>query len=186
MALAVALAACLTAGSAQAETGAKGIGDPLLPYAGNGGYDVSHYDLALRWIPDHQAIHGRARISMVPSVELSRFDLDLRRQMAVRSVLIDGRAAAFDQSGRELVITPAEPLVAGAPVLVDVAYRGSPKPISLRYLGFTYAGWISHGNEAFVANEPDGASTWFPANDHPLDKAKRGADAAGAQATDRR
>ena len=32
-------------------------------------------------------------------------------------------------------------------------------------------GWVATQEGAMVANEPDGASTWFPANDHPSDKA---------------
>lgn len=31
--------------------GAAGGGDPYFPYAGNGGYDVLHYDLDLRYTP---------------------------------------------------------------------------------------------------------------------------------------
>lgn len=35
-------------GDAPAENrGADGVGDPLFPQSGNGGYDVQHYDLAL-------------------------------------------------------------------------------------------------------------------------------------------
>jgi hypothetical protein len=32
-------------------------------------------------------------------------------------------------------------------------------------------GWVSTPDGSFVANEPDGASTWYPVNDHPTDKA---------------
>ena len=32
-------------------------------------------------------------------------------------------------------------------------------------------GWVTFRDGAMVANEPDGASTWFPSNDHPRDKA---------------
>ena len=32
-------------------------------------------------------------------------------------------------------------------------------------------GWVSYADGAFVANEPEGASTWYPVNDHPTDKA---------------
>ena len=34
-----------------------------------------------------------------------------------------------------------------------------------------FYGWVSYDDGAFVANEPDGASTWFPVNDSPYDKA---------------
>ena len=32
-------------------------------------------------------------------------------------------------------------------------------------------GWVSFDDGAFVANEPEGASTWYPVNDHQTDKA---------------
>ena len=32
-------------------------------------------------------------------------------------------------------------------------------------------GWIPTDDGAFVAGEPQGAPTWFPANDTPADKA---------------
>ena len=32
-------------------------------------------------------------------------------------------------------------------------------------------GWIATGDGSFVVSEPEGASTWYPVNDHPSDKA---------------
>ena len=32
-------------------------------------------------------------------------------------------------------------------------------------------GWVAFEDGAFVANEPEGASTWYPVNDVPYDKA---------------
>jgi aminopeptidase N len=33
-------------------------------------------------------------------------------------------------------------------------------------------GWVTVPDGAMVANEPEGSGTWFPANDHPRDKAR--------------
>ena len=44
--------------------GAPGVGDPYFPYAGNGGYDVQHYDLDLTYTPpepDPAPPTGRSR-----------------------------------------------------------------------------------------------------------------------------
>jgi aminopeptidase N len=52
---------------------------------------------------------------------------------------------------------------------VDVAYGGTtgqPQDAT----GALY-GWVSFADGAFVANEPEGASTWYPVNDVPYDKA---------------
>ena len=55
------------AGSAQAATvtfapGAPGIGDPYFPLDGNGGYDVSHYDLNVEYDPSTDVLRGLERI----------------------------------------------------------------------------------------------------------------------------
>ena len=51
-----------------------------------------------------------------------------------------------------------------------MTYGGTPQPISLGSAIFG-AGWQTDGRDAYVVSEPAGAATWFPANDHPTDKA---------------
>ncbi len=46
--------------------GAPGIGDPYYPAYGNGGYDVSHYDLRLTYRPDSDRLEGTATILAAP------------------------------------------------------------------------------------------------------------------------
>ena len=41
------LAVAAPASAAPYVAGAPGAGDPFFPFAGNGGYDVKHYDLTL-------------------------------------------------------------------------------------------------------------------------------------------
>jgi len=55
---------------------------------------------------------------------------------------------------------------------VTVAYGGVPKPIkgSPIVFGSDY-GWQYTTDGAFVGCEPNAASTWYPSNDHPSDKA---------------
>ena len=43
--------------------GSSGVGDPIFPKAGNGGYDVSHYDLTLSYDPADGMLDGRAGIT---------------------------------------------------------------------------------------------------------------------------
>src|SRR4051794_21414408 len=58
--------------------GAPGIGDRLFPLAGNGGYDVRHYDLDLHYATADpaQSLDGTVRIVARATQSLSRFDLD--------------------------------------------------------------------------------------------------------------
>ena len=85
---------------------------------------------------------------------------------------VDGAAAAFDHADSELVVTPGEPIPVGASFVTEVAYAGRPGAIGDGVPGSSdTAGWHVRGDTAFVAGEPVGAATYFPANDHPSDKA---------------
>ncbi|MFC6878610.1 MULTISPECIES: M1 family metallopeptidase [Actinomadura] len=148
--------------------GSPGLGDAYFPEEGNGGYDVGHYDLALDYDPASNALVATAKVKARATQDLSRFNLDLK-QLTVKSVQVDGRKAGFSRKGQELTVTPARGLRKGTRFTVTVAYSGTPKPISRPDLG-TF-GWIKTPDGAYVVSEPDGASTWFPSNDHPLDKA---------------
>jgi aminopeptidase N len=171
-------ALCLAAGclvlapaAARADVGSPGVGDPYFPLAGNGGYDAQHYDLTLSYSPRTNRLVGRTVVQARALVLLTRFDLDFKG-MRVRAVTVDGQPAAFRRAGQELQITPAAPLAAGAPFTVSVRYRGVPRTVSGSNIiaGEPY-GFVHTPDGQFVAAEPDAASTWFPCNDHPLDKA---------------
>src|SRR3954469_8265385 len=87
--------------------GAAGIGDRLYPTLGNGGYDVQHYDLDLRYATDApaQGIDGTWTILAVATHSLSRFDLASAGD-SVGDVTVDGLPARFSRDGEDLVITP--------------------------------------------------------------------------------
>ncbi|KRD01415.1 MULTISPECIES: M1 family metallopeptidase [unclassified Streptomyces] len=156
----------IPASAASGSPGAPGIGDPYYPAYGNGGYDVSHYDLRLKYRPATDELEGTATILAKATQDLSRFDLDFL--LDVSEVRVDGAAAAFAASGEhELEITPRKPLTEGAQVTIVVRYRGVPS--SKQAYGFT--SWHRTPDGGVGANEPEAAWWWFPSNDHPLDKA---------------
>ncbi|MEU5695010.1 M1 family metallopeptidase [Actinosynnema sp. NPDC020468] len=143
--------------------------DPYYPKDGNGGYDVTDYDVALTYNPLTRLIDARTTVSAVTTQRLSRFDLDLRG-LSVWRVAVDGVPAAFSRAGEhELVITPATILPAGKEFTVEVAYRGRPTPEQTPR-GLT--GWrTSRTGGAFAAGAPHPASTWFPVDETTADKA---------------
>jgi aminopeptidase N len=152
--------------------GARGAGDPYFPLQGNGGYRVKHYGLQLDYRPATHQLSGRTRIVGHTTKPLSRLDLDLRLSMRVQSVRVNGVAAAFAQPRalrQELVITPATALPAGHVLDVDVRYRGTVRHVTDP--DGSADGFIVTRDGAFVANEPQGAPSWFPVNDTPRDKA---------------
>jgi aminopeptidase N len=150
------------------QPGAAGAGDPYFPNAGNGGYEVDHYDLRLDFSPARGRIVALATISATSSQGLSSFNLDLRG-LRVSSVTVDGSPAAFRRQGSELTVVPGTAIASGARFQVVVAYAGKPKPL-IGADGFP-TGWIPTRGGAFVGNEPRGAITWFPCNDDLTDKA---------------
>ncbi|MQA74272.1 MAG: M1 family peptidase [Solirubrobacterales bacterium] len=154
--------------SAQFAPGADGLGDPFFPHAGNGGYEVAHYDLRLDYRPDGARLEARARIDANATQDLSAFDLDYRGPR-IRSVRVDGRRAAYGRTGQELVITPDAGLPAGSRFEVVVRYSGRPRQIVDPDGGIE--GWVRTDDGAFVVGEPQGSPTWFPCNDYPTDKA---------------
>ncbi|MEV4289166.1 M1 family metallopeptidase [Nonomuraea bangladeshensis] len=154
---------------ADARAGAPGIGDPAFPLDGNGGYDVAHYAIAIDYTPADRQLRGVTTITAAATQDLSSFDLDLTGY-DVSGVTVDDEAATFSRQGQELKIRPARPIEDDDRFTVRVSYAGTPQPVvNSANLG-TY-GFIPTRDGAFVTAEPDGAKTWFPANDHPSDKA---------------
>jgi aminopeptidase N len=147
--------------------GADGIGDPYFPQAGNGGYDVTKYDIQVRYDPPTDRIEGHTTITARATEDLSRFDLDLR--LPASAATVDDRPARIHQDAGELEVTPAVAVPAGTSMTVRVDYAGVPSGIPG---GPGVASpWVRTADGAVAVGEPDIAAWWFPANDHPLDKA---------------
>ncbi|MFJ1589385.1 M1 family metallopeptidase [Kitasatospora albolonga] len=165
-ALAATLVLAIPASAATGTVGAPGIGDPYYPAGGNGGYDVSHYDLRLKYEPRTDLLEGTATILATTTQELTRFNLDFG--LTVSEVRVNGKKAAFAKSGdQELEVTPADRLAQGKDVSVVVRYAG--KPSELKINGWT--AWARTPDGGVAAQEPESAVWWYPSNDHPLDKA---------------
>jgi aminopeptidase N len=148
--------------------GSAGLGDPLYPLGGNGGYDVGHYSLAFSYDPATRLFDGTATITATATQNLSRFDLDLRG-FDIGRLIVNGAAAAFARDGQELVITPPAGLPAGAPFTVVVGYSGVPSVVTDP--DDSIEGWVPTDDGAFVVGEPQGSPAWYPVNDNPRDKA---------------
>ncbi len=147
--------------------GAEGIGDPYFPLAGNGGYDVTGYDIQIRYDPATDRLEGDTTITALATESLSRFNLDLR--LAASAVTVDGQPAGIRQDGGELQVTPAQPVRAGQPMVVQVDYAGVPSDIADG--DGAAEPWTRTADGAVAVGEPESAAWWFPSNDHPSDKA---------------
>jgi aminopeptidase N len=149
--------------------GAAGFGDDYFPFAGNGGYDVGHYDLDLDYDYRTQVLDASARITARATQKLRRFNLDLRG-FDISRLEVNGHPSDFERAGEhELVITPHTPLVTNHAFTVEVDYSGVPQTV-IDPDGSS-EGWVKTADGAFVVNEPQGSPGWFPVNDDPNDKA---------------
>ncbi|MFN8518027.1 MAG: M1 family metallopeptidase [Chloroflexota bacterium] len=171
--------------------GARTVGDRFYPTLGNGGYDVRHYDLDLTWEspsaehPDGRMV-GTARLDMVTTQDLAELSLDLARATTdVTSVRVDGVSvdATRDGLGRKLVVPLGDARPSGTALDIEVEWTAAPvgihrlgEGLSLLGTGVDRAresrGFLPDGDGgAFLASQPNGAHTLFPANDHPSDTA---------------
>ncbi len=149
--------------------GTLGIGDPYYPRFGNGGYDVEHYDLAIRYGPGTNHLRGVATITAQTTQDLSCFSLDLVG-LTVSAVTVNGDPATRSRTHHELMITPAAPLASGADLTVVVTYDGFPKGFVIPSID-AVSGFIRTADGVVIAGEPEAATAWFPVNDHPTDRA---------------
>lgn len=161
------LAAPVTADAGSA--GSAGVNDPYFPDLGNGGYDVLHYtiDIAVTVAPAHYS--ATTTIDAQATQDLSAFNLDFDGG-TVASARVNGAAAQVAQADTELTITPAQPLAAGAAFTAEIVYAGTPQTRS-HPESFAALGWLPTRDGLTVLGEPAGASSWYPVNEHPLDKA---------------
>jgi aminopeptidase N len=159
-------------------TGSAGLGDSFFAKSGNGGYDVSHYDVRLRYGPEKNVFQAGTRTTVSAQVTqpagLDRFHLDYRGPHITDLRVIDGATLVeipsdFSRDGQELIITTEELLGASDEFSVQVSYRG--KPTEITDPDGSTEGWVRTDDGAFVVGEPRGTPAWMPANDHPTDKA---------------
>ncbi len=180
--------------------GAAGIGDAYFPLDGNGGYDVQNYDLDLAFDPITKRISGTAAVTLTATQNLSAFNLDFDTRdengvdrLVISDLRVDGRTSAYslattqisgetaqplaadegpadaiDPPRTELTVTPDAGIPIGTTLTVEIDYAGVPILIDD---AFGAAGVFPTADGMVIVGEPRVAATWFPANDHPADKA---------------
>lgn len=174
VAIFAAIAIAVAAAPAQAGVdtiGSGGVGDPFFPKSGNGGYDVTSYDIDLRYSPATNRFLGGTRTTIVAQVTqpsgLTRFNLDYRGP-AITGLQVNNADADYSRDGQELIVTPSAPLPTGSTMEVAVRYKGKPGEVTDP--DGSLEGWVRTSDGAFVVGEPQGSPGWYPANDHPSDK----------------
>jgi aminopeptidase N len=146
-------------------------GDSLLPELGSADLDVQAYDVRLAYDPETRQLDGTVTISTAVARAVDELILDAG-DLTVETVSLDGAAAEFEHGDGELVVDAGDgvgPAAANEPVEVAVTYRDEAGAVPSS--GLSPEGWFPTDTGSYVLNEPDGAHTWMPVNDHPSDKA---------------
>jgi aminopeptidase N len=181
-----------TAPTVEYSPGASGIGDDYFPLDGNGGYTVDNYALDLSYDPATDELAGTATITAVATQNLSAFNLDFDG-LTTESITVNNEPATWSTATTqissvtgqplepgsadpvaspprtELTVVPAHGINTSDPFTAVVTYRGIPVTVNDAF--GAVSGVIHTDDGMLVVGQPRVAATWFPANDHPADKA---------------
>jgi aminopeptidase N len=157
-----------TPASAAPTPGSPGLGDPIYPGAGNGGYDVEHYDIRLTYQPATDELSGTTTILAKATQDLSQFNLDFG--LKVTSVRVGNAPAVFSKDpadNSELIVTPSRPVLKNEQLLVVVGYADIPSKVVVDNRTI----WTRTATGGISVSQPRTSEWWYPSNDHPSDKA---------------
>jgi aminopeptidase N len=148
------------------------VADELYPKRGNPGLDVLHYGLELDWSPTTKVLTGTATLRIRPTRDAPDLRLDFTG-LTVDAVTVDGATVTGSVAGEKLTV--AAPVTAEKPVTLVVTYHGTPKQVPMpsrrgdagEGLGLR----ATEDGSLWTMQEPWGALTWYPANEHPSDEA---------------
>ena len=148
------------------------VADKLYPQRGNPGLDVLHYDLKLDWAPASKTLIGTATLRIRPTQDAAGLSLDFTA-LTVDQVTVDGVPATGAVAKEKLTVPVA--VTADRPVTLVVDYHGTPKTVPMpsrrgdadEGLGLH----VTKDGSLWTMQEPWGALTWYPANEHPSDEA---------------
>ncbi|GIH09930.1 peptidase [Rhizocola hellebori] len=148
------------------------VADPLYPQHGSVGIDVLHYGLDLTWEPAEKQLTGAATVRMRANTFLPKITLDFSHTFTVESVTVDGLTTASSIADDNLTIPVA--LAKDRYATLVIVYHGTPATVPMpshrsdaEGLGLT----VTPDGSLWTMQEPYGAFTWYPVNDHPSDKA---------------
>lgn len=130
--------------------------------------DVLKYDLSIDLYPEKRMIKGNATITgLIKNKAIGRLDLNFYDNLEISSATLNGKPAEFQRSERHISFSLDN--FKSDTFVVNIIYEGTPKRLGLS--SFTF-GEINDQSVVYSLNEPDYASTWFPCNDIPDDKAQ--------------
>jgi len=130
------------------------------------GFDVLKYDITIDIDDQSHYIEGSVIATVLAEEYLTEINYELE-ELNVSSVLVNGSAAGFIyQNGLITIDLPG--IDSGEEFTTTVEYYGYPQLSDDIYS----IGMIFNINYVFTLSDPSGCRWWFPAYDHPWDKAE--------------
>jgi aminopeptidase N len=153
-----------TASFEPSEEDLEGLGDPIVPSAGNPGYDARRYLWDLDIDPDSNTLTSTASMQAVALETRDRVTLDFSGPR-ITDVRFNGETAEYARANGKLVINAS--VAESDHFEIEVDYRGTPEPVP-----GAGGGWLALPEAIRTASVlPGGTASWAPLNDTPLDPA---------------
>ena len=131
--------------------------------------DVLHYNLNIDLYPSQKSIKGKADLKIkLLSRDLKSIDLNFYDNMKISKLLVDNAETNYINERTRLTIPLDGKDLNRDELNLEIEYEGKPLRAGLGALSF---GEIFNKSVVYNLNEPIYASTWFPCNDMPTDKA---------------
>jgi aminopeptidase N len=129
--------------------------------------DILHYALDIDLYPEKKILSGNCEITgVLLDKNLKEINLNFYDNMKISSCYLNGMEASFSRSDTRLTVPAVE--LKSDTFKLKISYEGTPKRSGLSAFVF---GEINKKKVVYNLNEPNYASTWFPCNDIPTDKA---------------
>ena len=129
--------------------------------------NILHYNLKLDLYPDKRLLKGDAVLTgILEDKNLKSIDLNFYDNMIIKSLSVDGEKTNYINNGSKLEIELGNSIK--DTFNIEIIYEGTPKREGLG--SFTFGKKYGH-DVVYNLSEPNYASTWFPCNDMPSDKA---------------
>ena len=129
--------------------------------------DVLHYDLFFNLHPEEKYFVADAKIkAKILTEDIPSLDFNFYDNFELKSVKLNDSLINYNYEGTHLSI-PIDKTIQDT-FLLEVKYSGTPKRVGLD--GFVF-GKINDQQLTYTLSEPNYASSWFPCNDIPTDKA---------------
>ncbi|HYJ70202.1 MAG TPA: M1 family metallopeptidase [Nocardioidaceae bacterium] len=149
------------------------VDDPYYPQNGEPYFDALRYQLDLDWDPGSTVLEGKADITFRVTEPRDEIMLDFAEPLKITGATLDGAEVGTTETGENLTVTTPG-LAPDDQHTLTLSYQGTPQPV--RAAGsrgdLLNVGWtIEPDGSVWTMQEPWGAYTWYPVNDHPSDKA---------------